>query len=142
MQCITSVRYSVAFNGTEVGPIIPTRGIRQAVNFGKSSTFFSQNVGAQARQSISLCLGVQHLLNQGKHLGLPSLVGCKKKEIFNFLKDRLWKRLHGWKNKLLSRARKEILIKSVVQALPTYSMSVFKLSFLTCDDLYKMMNSY
>ena len=29
MMCVTSVRYSVFVNGSEVGPIIPKRGLRQ-----------------------------------------------------------------------------------------------------------------
>jgi hypothetical protein len=33
--------------------------------------------------------------------------------------------MDGLKDKFLSQAGKEILIKEVVQAIPTYSMSVF-----------------
>ena len=29
MMCVTTVRYSVLMNGSEVGPIIPKRGLRQ-----------------------------------------------------------------------------------------------------------------
>lgn len=39
----------------------------------------------------------------------------------------MWKRLQGWKDKLLSQAGREILIKSVIQAILTYTMSYFKL---------------
>ena len=35
--------------------------------------------------------------------------------------------MQGWKEKLLSQADKEIMIKEVVQFIPTYSMSVFHL---------------
>ena len=48
-----------------------------------------------------------------KYLGLPSLVGRRKRNTFNDIKEKLSKKLAGWKEKVLSKARKEILIKVV-----------------------------
>ena len=39
----------------------------------------------------------------------------------------MWKKLQGLKEKILSQVGREVLIKSVIQAIPTYSMSCFKL---------------
>ncbi|KAI5002872.1 hypothetical protein ZWY2020_027522 [Hordeum vulgare] len=37
---------------------------------------------------------------------------------------------------------REVLIKSVAQALPTYIMGVFKLPFSVCDELTRMVRSF
>lgn len=58
---------------------------------------------------------------------MPSFVGRNKVASFSGIKDRIWNNLFCWSAQLLSSGRKEILIKAVVQAIPTYIMSCFKL---------------
>lgn len=41
-----------------------------------------------------------------KYLGIPTVPGRSKKAIFGALKDRIWKKLQGWQEKLLSSAGK------------------------------------
>lgn len=48
-----------------------------------------------------------------------------------------WKETHGWKEKLLLMASREVLIKLVLQAILSYAMSVFLLPQQLCDDLLK-----
>jgi len=59
-----------------------------------------------------------------RYLGLPVHVGRSRSLVFAYLKDRIWKRIQGWKEKLLSRAGKEVLIKAVAQAIPTFCHGV------------------
>jgi len=75
----------------------------------------------------------------GKYLGLPVYMGRSKEKTFSYLKDRVWKRIQGWKEKLLSRAGKEILIKAVAQAIPSYAMSCFDLTKTLCDAISAMI---
>ena len=69
------------------------------------------------------------------YLGLPMLLGRSKYQAFSFLKDRVWKKLQGWKGKMLSRAGKEVLIKAVAQSIPTYTMGVFLILAKLCHEL-------
>ena len=69
------------------------------------------------------------------YLGLPTLIGRAKYHTFSFIKDRVWKKLQGWKGMMLSRAGKEVLVKAVAQSKPTYTMSVFQLPLKLCDEL-------
>ena len=57
-------------------------------------------------------------MNYEKYLGLPALVGRARKQSFIYIKERIWKKLQGWKEKLLSQAGREVLIKSVIKPFP------------------------
>ena len=71
-------------------------------------------------------------------LGQPTLIGRTKNHTFSYLKDRIWKKLQGWKGMMLSKAGKEEFIKVMAQSIPIYTMSVFQLSMKLCDALDAM----
>lgn len=60
-----------------------------------------------------------------KYLGLPMSIGRSKKAVFQVIQDRVWKKVKGWKERMLSQAGREVMIKAVVQAIPTYVMQCF-----------------
>ena len=74
-----------------------------------------------------------------KYLGLPSIIGKSKVDIFAEVKERVEKKLSGWKEKILSVGGREILIKTVTQAIPTYTMSCFQIPKSLCDEIEGMM---
>jgi hypothetical protein len=114
----------------------------QTINFQKSEIFCSRNVPGNIQTSISNLLGVNAVLGTGKYLGLPSMIGRSKKAVFSFIKDRVWKKINSWSSKSLSKAGREVLIKSVLQSIPTYFMSLFTIPSSLCDEIEKMMNSF
>ena len=72
-------------------------------------------------------LGVRGTIYHGQYLGIPSLLGRSKRKAFDYRKDHVWKKVNNWSTKKQSNAGKEILIKTVAQALPNYVMSVLLL---------------
>ena len=48
----------------------------------------------------------------------------------------------GWKEKHISKAGKEVLIKTMAQAIPTYSMSLFKIPKAICDGINFVLAKY
>ena len=84
---------------------------------------------------IKSMLGVKEVEKFESYLGLPTLLGRSKYQAFSFLKDRVWKKMQGWKGKMLSKASKELLIKAVAQSIPTYTMGVFLLPTRLCNEL-------
>ncbi|XP_056687711.1 uncharacterized mitochondrial protein AtMg00310-like [Spinacia oleracea] len=87
-------------------------------------------------------LKMRQFEKHSKYLGIPTIIGRSKKVIFGALLDRIWKKLRGWKEKILSRAEKEILLKSVIQAIPTYLMGVYKLSAAMINDIQSAMSRF
>lgn len=77
-----------------------------------------------------------------KYLGLPSLVGRSKRQVFGYLKEKATKRIQAWQKKSISRAGKTILVKNVLQAIPAYSMTCFLMPKTLCHELEVMFNSY
>ena len=69
-------------------------------------------------------------------------MGRNKRSTFNAIKDKVGKKLEGWKEKILSKAGREILIKAVAQAIFTYTMSCFKLLNALCEDLTSMIRNF
>jgi hypothetical protein len=104
--------------------------------------FFSKNLSIAAQEDLSKIMRVKHVLGTGNYLGLPSMIGRKKKEVFAYIKDRIWKRINSWRGRSLSRAGKEVMIKSVLQAIPTYVMSIYLIPESTVKDIERMLNSF
>jgi hypothetical protein len=114
----------------------------QLLNREKTGLFFSRNTKADIRSFISQSLGVSSTAHYEKYLGLPSLIGRSRVSTFNGIKERIWKRINGWKERFLSHAGKEILIKTVIQAILTYTMSVFRLPKRLCREINSLMRRF
>ncbi|XP_018853114.2 uncharacterized protein LOC109015083 [Juglans regia] len=109
----------------------------QRLNKEKTSIHFSRNTPQLAQSLILQIAGVRSSTSYEQYLGLPALMGRSRVGSFNSILDRMKRRIGNFKVKTLSQAGKEILLKAVVQALPTYCMGVFKLP----GALIKKMNS-
>jgi hypothetical protein len=114
----------------------------QQVNLEKSSIHFAKGCQESLRQEIKDCLGVQNVSLSEKYLGMPSDVGSSVNGAFEYLKDRVWKRVQAWLELLLSAAGKEVLIKAVAQAIPTFSMACFRLPRGLCQHINSLLRNF
>ena len=80
-----------------------------------------------------------HRVRTDRYLGLPVFMGRSRAQTFSYLKDRVWKRIQGWKEKLLSKAGKETLIKAIAQVIPSYDMACFDITKGLADDISAMI---
>jgi hypothetical protein len=113
----------------------------QKLNLNKTSIFFGRNISEAKRQEISFLSRLQAIQRYDTYLGLLALVGKSRVRSFKSIKHRVWNRLNSWKVKFLSQARKEILLKAVIQTIPTYSISVLKLPHGFYKELHGLMHN-
>ena len=54
------------------------------------------------------------------------------------IKDRIWKKLQGWKDKSAGK----VLIMAITQSIPTFGMSCFKRPIYFCMDIKKIVINF
>ena len=105
----------------------------QQINRDKTQLFFNSNTDQAMRDQIKTSIGVLATTHTESYLSVPSFMGKAKKQRFGYIREWIWHKIQGWKEKLLSQGGREILIKAVLQAMPT--MGCFLLPKSLCKDI-------
>ena len=114
---LLSQTFGVWTTNAHLGSLWASMG--QAINRQKTTLFFSPNTRPNLREEIYPIFGAQIIFDFEKYLGLL-MVGSKNKvNTFKELHEWIAKRVTGWKKKYISKTGREILIKTVAQAIPT-----------------------
>lgn len=78
----------------------------------------------------------------GIYLGLPEAFGGSKVSILSYLKERMSERVQGWQTRFMCPAGKEVMLKAVALALPTYTLSCFLLPKTVCRKIVSIMSEF
>lgn len=114
----------------------------QKVNIQKSSITFSKNTPQEKKDKAKAILGISKEGGVGKYLGLPEHFGRRKKDLFTSIVDRIRQRASSWSSRFLSRAGKLTMLKAVLTAIPTYTMSCFQLSASLCKRIQSALTRF
>lgn len=80
----------------------------QLINQTKSLIIFGSRIEDQTKADIKLALGIDREGGEGTYLGLPECFQGSKKNLLNFIKEKLEGRLQGWYSKTISRCKRGI----------------------------------
>jgi hypothetical protein len=119
---------------------IYSTGSGQSANKMKSSVFCSPNCSNTIRTAVRDTLQIIREALTEKYLGLPTASGRITEEQFEHIVESARAYVQGWSEKKLACAGREVLLKAVIQALPTYSMSCFKLTKGLCKKILAVMS--
>ena len=98
----------------------------QSINLSKFDLYFSPNMSKEDQEFLARSLQVNLVPNPSKYLSLNFKLRGNRVADFQFLVEKLNSKLQGWKAKLLSQAGRTTLISFVLQTLPFYAFSCFK----------------
>ncbi|XP_052878272.1 uncharacterized mitochondrial protein AtMg00310-like [Gossypium arboreum] len=70
------------------------------------------------------------------------MVRRRRRQAFQHLKDRIKIKIDSWSTRLLSQGGKEVFIKAILQAIPTYTMGCFLLPKSVCEDIEKIIANF
>jgi len=76
------------------------------------------------------------------YLGVPLGASTKKASSWQGILEKVHKRLSSWKSSCLSRAGRLVLIKSVLNCLPIYYLSLFKMPKKVALEITKMQRKF
>lgn len=114
----------------------------QEANLDKSGLFFSSNTPQDVRDAVTQILSIGFIGSPGRYLGLPAVWDRSKVAALGFIKEKVCKKLAGWKKNLLSFTEKEVMIKAVVNAIPSHAMSCFKFPKKVCMELDSLISNF
>nr|XP_025703912.1 uncharacterized protein LOC112805796 [Arachis hypogaea] len=107
----------------------------QVINLEKSGIIFGNQIPIQTRVNIEDILNIPTWDSPGRYLGLPAQWGRAKGKALEWIMEKVEGKIEGWKESLLNQAGKEVLIKAVIQAIPTYAMSILRFPKSFCNKL-------
>ena len=107
----------------------------QCINLSKFDLYCSPNMPIEEQKALAQTLKVNLIQNPSKYLGINFKLRGNKVADFQFLIEKLNSKLQGWKAKFLSQAGRTTLISSVLQSLPPYTFSYFRVFEQVCNKM-------
>jgi hypothetical protein len=108
----------------------------------KSKVLFSSNTRRGKITSIVASTGITRTHSLEKYLGFPMIHNRLQRRDFEFLEEKIGKRLASWQHNLLNKAGRMTLVKSVLNSIPNYYMQVAWLPQSTCDYIDKTVHTF
>lgn len=112
------------------------------VNFEKSKAMCSSHIHRTRRDQLSRISNVTLVEDLGHYLGFPLVQGRASKNTYNFVVEKIQKRMASWKRRLLNKAGKICLVKSVTSSIPIYPMQTHFLPKSVCNQIDSLTRQF
>lgn len=91
---------------------------------------------------LAASLGIIQTQNLGSYLGFPLKHSGRNTQAYDFIVDKLLRKLVGWKSKFLSFPTRTLLIKTVMASISAYVMQCVALLVSTCNRIDSIQRDF
>ncbi|XP_026419676.1 uncharacterized protein LOC113315626 [Papaver somniferum] len=105
----------------------------QMLNLDKSSVYFSHNLSPSSRDI--LAIKMTEMMDSDTYSGVTLLIGRNKIKAFTSLIQSFGYRLKTWKGKTMNHSARTVMVKHVLNTLPTYQMGCFRIPKTMIDQM-------
>ena len=120
---------------------------KQIMSATKSRIWFSPRIPSRIKDQVVGIFGIPTTDRIGTYLRTPIFTTCGTTNSYQFLVDKIQKRIEGWQAKYLSMISQATLIKETATSIPIYAMQTMllpqKISFqidkLSCKFLWGIL---
>lgn len=112
------------------------------VNFVKSKTMCSSHIQRSKKDHLSSFSNIRIVEDLGYYLGFPIVEGRVSKNTYKFVAEKIQKRMASWKKRLLNKAGKVCLAKSVTSSIPIYPMQTHFLPRSVCNQIDSLTRQF
>ena len=96
----------------------------------------------EEQEALARTLKVNLIQNPNKYLGINFKLTGNRVVDFQFLIEKLNSKLQGWKAKLLSQVGRTTLTSSILQSLPLYTFSCFRVPKQVCTKMDAIVQAF
>lgn len=114
----------------------------QMVSIDKTTMFFSKNVSHSTRSTLARISGFNVSDSMERYLGVPLLGKSPRQQDFNYIIDKVKDKLSGWKSNHLSFTGRVTLTKSIIQAIPIYSIMTMPIPKSCLQEIQRLQRQF
>lgn len=117
------------------------RASGKMVNYEKFVLTLSSNTSTQDIEDIKRVFSVKVVKGHDLYLGLPTF-SLRVKKLQFCISECICQKIQRWSSKFFSMDAIEVLIKSFLQAIPSYAMSCFWLPVVLCKEIEQVFAKF
>lgn len=114
----------------------------QTSNLNKSTILFSSNTPPSIRASTCAILRIRDSTDPEKYFGILSVWEKTKYQALAYVREKMCRKVQGWSRSFLSQAGREVMIKAVINAIPTFLMMCFKFLDKNCEEFDNLISNF